>query len=63
MNKLERSQLVWLLQDLANDSKVLGEHYFNTDFDYDAERCFDRMRRARAAAERLSPSAQEKNDD
>jgi hypothetical protein len=53
MDKLKRHQLVWLLQELANDSKVLGEYHFGTDHDYDAERCFDRMRRARAAAEWL----------
>jgi hypothetical protein len=59
MGRLERHQLIWLLQELANDSKVLGEHYFGTDHDYDAERCFERMRRARAAAERLRPTKED----
>jgi hypothetical protein len=54
MNRLEQFQLVWLLQELANDSKILGEHYFSQDLDHEADRCFDRMRRARAAADQLT---------
>jgi hypothetical protein len=47
MDPFQKQRLVWLLEELAADSKTLGDHYFMTDVDQSAAECFDRVSRAK----------------